>query len=199
MDYLQNLLPEWMIYPGRYAHLYSQLLCLIPLIPFAGFLVLFMYLAGLIPAQPIVVEIPSDAVVRQLGEDPAEDAAQPEKATRQETVEAPTTAVSGQPAQEPAQTPEDEPAAEPLKETVEQVSPSVAEKPLIVKDPMDEERANRVKQIAKVYDQMHPRAKKKKTMNTGRPVRRQNSLLLSFTSRRCCTICDYFKGLQGGL
>ena len=44
---------------------------LIVVAPFVGFLVLFMYLAGLIPAQPIVVEIPENATVRQLGEERA--------------------------------------------------------------------------------------------------------------------------------
>lgn len=122
---------------------------LIVVAPFAGFLVLFMYLAGLIPAQPIVVEIPADAVVRQLDEEPAEEIVEaPVSDTRQETA-------AEQVATPPAQVETTQPASEPLKETVEQVPPSVADKPLIVKDPIDEERANRIKQIAKVYDQMN--------------------------------------------
>ncbi len=121
---------------------------LIVVAPFAGFLVLFMYLAGLIPAQPIVVEIPADAVVRQLGEEPTEEAA-----------EGAVTGAPSEPAPEQASPPAESrttpPESEHLKEAVEQVPPSVAGKPLIVKNPIDEERAGRVKQIAKVYDQMN--------------------------------------------
>lgn len=121
---------------------------LIVVVPFTGFLVLFMYLAGLIPAQPIVVEIPRDAVVRQLGEEAGEATAQVPVA------DAPTQAAQ-QAAPPPAESGTTQPVNEPLQETVEQVPPSVAEKPLIVKDPIDEERASRIKQIAKVYDQMN--------------------------------------------
>jgi flagellar motility protein MotE (MotC chaperone) len=122
---------------------------LIVIVPFTGFLVLFMYLAGLIPAQPIVVEIPGDAVVRQLDEEPAEEPVQapPAETTTEPVVEQP-------PAPQPkTETAEQE--SESLQETVEQVPPSEADKPLIIKDPIDEERMNRVKQIAKVYDQMN--------------------------------------------
>jgi hypothetical protein len=116
---------------------------LIVVVPFTGFLVLFMYLAGLIPAQPIVVEIPAGAVVRQLGEEAAGETA------RAPVAEAPPAAAP------PAEGETTQPVNEPLQETVEQVPASVAEKPLIVTDPIDEERAKRVKQIAKVYDQMN--------------------------------------------
>jgi flagellar motility protein MotE (MotC chaperone) len=113
-----------------------------------------MYLAGLIPAQPIVVEIPGDAVVRQLNEEPVQQQAQPDQA---QTTPAQTTAqqVVEQPSESQPETETVEVVNEPLQETVEQVPPSVAGKPLIVKDPIDEERLNRVKQIAKVYDQMN--------------------------------------------
>jgi len=127
---------------------------LIVVVPFAGFLVLFMYLAGLIPAQPIVVEIPSGAVVRQLGEEAVEATAQAPVAETP-TQAAPQQATPQQSAPPPAESGTTQPVNEPLQETVEQVPPSVAEKPLIVKDPIDEERAGRIKQIAKVYDQMN--------------------------------------------
>lgn len=127
---------------------------LIVVVPFAGFLVLFMYLAGLIPAQPIVVEIPGDAVVRQLGEDSGEATAQAPVAER--PIEAASErAQPQQTAPPPAESATTQPVNEPLQEAVEQVPPSVAEKPLVVKDPIDEERAGRIKQIAKVYDQMN--------------------------------------------
>ena len=126
---------------------------LIVVAPFVGFLVLFMYLAGLIPAQPIVVEIPENATVRQLGEGRAGETIETAVA------QAPPTAV--QETVTPAVEPEVEPVPEKeesgrLQETVDQVEPgSAATRPLIVKDPIDEERAKRVKQIAKVYDQMN--------------------------------------------
>lgn len=122
---------------------------LVVVVPFAGFLVFFMYLAGLIPAQPIVVEIPGDAVVRPLNEEIGE-----------KPVQAPPAESAPQAASQQAPVPQPEPevaqqVSEPLQETVEQVPPSVAGKPLIVNDPIDEERLSRVKQIAKVYDQMN--------------------------------------------
>jgi|GEM_PF-2558588 len=122
---------------------------LIVVVPFAGFLVLFMYLAGLIPAQPIVVEIPGDAVVRQLSDGNSEGQAQAAPAEP-----APQPAAE-QPAPPPEEPEQDESESEPLKDTVEEVPPSVAGKPLVIKDPIDAERLQRVKQIAKVYDQMN--------------------------------------------
>jgi len=127
---------------------------LIVVVPFTGFLVLFMYLAGLIPAQAIVVEIPGDAVVRQLGEEAVEVTAQA-AVTQAPTQAAPEQALPQQTPSPQAESAVTQPVNEPLQETVEQVPPSVAEKPLIIKDPIDEERQGRIKQIAKVYDQMN--------------------------------------------
>jgi hypothetical protein len=109
-----------------------------------------MYLAGLIPAQPIVVEIPGDAVVRQLDQEASKETAQAPVAETPAQAEPQQTAPPPEAKEEQAQ-----PQNEALQETVEQVPPSVANKPLIVKDPIDEERASRIKQIAKVYDQMN--------------------------------------------
>jgi hypothetical protein len=118
--------------------------------PFVGFLVLFMYLAGLIPAQPIVVEIPDNAVVRNPGGETGNAVPETGKIPSQPaTVPQPVATAAG------TETAETEPPEATLKETVEQVPPDVADKPLIVKNPIDEERAKRVKQIAKVYDQMN--------------------------------------------
>ncbi len=119
--------------------------------PFVGFLILFLYLAGLIPAQPIIVEIPDNAVVRELGEETGDVASQ--------TVTARATPAGAYEAATPTVTPERADAeveSEPLRETVEQLpSGGRATDPLIVKNEIDEERAKRIKQIAKVYDQMN--------------------------------------------
>lgn len=125
---------------------------LIVVVPFALFLGLFMYLAGLIPAQPIVVEIPQDAVVRDMGE-VSGGTGRAEQATQSptETSQPETETAAAEVAEE-----EKEPETEPLKETVEQVPEESSSLPAPVpRDPIDEERAARVKQIAKVYDQMN--------------------------------------------
>jgi hypothetical protein len=119
--------------------------------PFVGFLILFLYLAGLIPAQPIIVEIPDNAAVRQMGDDAGEASAQAvtAEATRVGAFEPVAPTVKP----EPRDVGEE---SEALLETVEQVpSRAAATKPLVVENPIDEERAKRVKQIAKVYDQMN--------------------------------------------
>lgn len=123
---------------------------LIVVAPFVGFLILFMYLAGLIPAQPIVVEIPDNAVVRAMGEDETAGAVSAAAAEEPpvEVAQPVTPAVAPEPEEEPAE-------SEPLQEAVEQIPPGTSGKPLVVEDPIDEERAKRIKQIAKVYDQMN--------------------------------------------
>jgi hypothetical protein len=119
---------------------------LITVVPFVGFLLLFMYLAGLIPAQPIIVEIPGDAVVREM-----DDGAGPETAAE------PGPDAGGPPAAGETVAPEAAPVAEAGRSTPD-VKPAAETEPsrkAADESPVDEEHIKRVKQIAKVYDQMN--------------------------------------------
>ena len=122
---------------------------IIVVVPFVGFLIFFMYLAGLIPAQPIVVEIPDGAVVRELGEEAeaGQEAVPESPPIAQAEPEAPLAATEVE---------ESEDGSEALRETYEERPAGGPGAPLPAKrEPIDEERAEKLKQIAKVYDQMN--------------------------------------------